>query len=444
MFNILLVDDDKNNIITLQLLLEEIDDINISEAYSGKEAIDLCKDKVFDLIFMDVMMPIVDGIDATKQIKEISPYSMIIALSALNNEKTKHEMLFAGAEDYIEKPIDSQMFLQRTRNYLKIISHRSSDTKNSNAINPFTDAVYDRLTTFKIQKEQSLSEFWDYFLKDRNCRCLDISDYIRVIYGLCLWLIKHNKNCNIFVEENNKNLYIIISNIYFIKKKIIENIIKRHLPNASFIMENNSLTFELQKQNSISDERIEETPKNNMVEKTTTKSNATVDKTNIDTMHYKDEHKTSAKEFLKEFEIEPYIMDDLIETESDMQNLFVYDDDLSKVMIDTTINVLLKYVYVLNETIEFKDIAYSINSLTSVLRNIDLDSLEQDKKTTLRSYLNGIKDDLSNWREHMFVKQDTPDIHYLDASLLDNCAEIERFLVCNDEDDEDEGELDFF
>lgn len=69
MAHILLVDDNENNRLTLELLLEDIEDVTLFEAENGQEAIDICKNETIDLIFMDIMMPVMDGIEATKAIK---------------------------------------------------------------------------------------------------------------------------------------------------------------------------------------------------------------------------------------------------------------------------------------------------------------------------------------------------------------------------------------
>ncbi len=90
---ILIVDDIVDNRTTIELLLEEFDDIETSQAKSGQEAIDICKKEHFDIIFMDIMMPNIDGITATKVIKSFDSKVMILALSALDDEESKNKML---------------------------------------------------------------------------------------------------------------------------------------------------------------------------------------------------------------------------------------------------------------------------------------------------------------------------------------------------------------
>jgi CheY-like chemotaxis protein len=73
-------------------------------AANGKEAVDVCKEKEFDLIFMDIKMPIMNGLQATEQIKKIKLQIPIVIQSA-NLDKTNTENALAiGCADFPEKP----------------------------------------------------------------------------------------------------------------------------------------------------------------------------------------------------------------------------------------------------------------------------------------------------------------------------------------------------
>lgn len=71
------------------------------------------------------MMPNMDGFEATEYIKKVDKKSMIIALSALDDEASKNRMLALGAEDYITKPLNAEHFLQRLKQYIRIIALRN-------------------------------------------------------------------------------------------------------------------------------------------------------------------------------------------------------------------------------------------------------------------------------------------------------------------------------
>jgi len=70
------------------------------------------------------------------------------------------------------------------------------------------------------------------------------------------------------------------------------------------------------------------------------------------------------------------------------------------------------------------------------------------KREKLGFYIQGIIDDLNSWKNYIFVTAKTPDIHYLDASLLENCLEIEKFILSDSSDeeniDEENNDLEFF
>lgn len=68
MVRVLIVDDNDNNRLTLNLLLEELESVEISEAENGQMAVEMCAKNAFDLVFMDIMMPVMDGFEATKYI----------------------------------------------------------------------------------------------------------------------------------------------------------------------------------------------------------------------------------------------------------------------------------------------------------------------------------------------------------------------------------------
>ena len=97
MTKILIVDDNDNNRLTLNLLLEDVKDVEVNEAINGKKAVQMCEKQDYDLVFMDIMMPIIDGVEATLCIKDIPKPPMIIALSALDDKELKQRDSFQGA-----------------------------------------------------------------------------------------------------------------------------------------------------------------------------------------------------------------------------------------------------------------------------------------------------------------------------------------------------------
>jgi signal transduction histidine kinase/CheY-like chemotaxis protein len=105
--NVLIVDDVSMNCIILTALLEELGITQISEKHDGEEALELIKQgNQFDVILMDVRMPKMDGIEATKLIRELSYSKPIIAVTANAFEEDKQACLDAGMSDFLSKPLE--------------------------------------------------------------------------------------------------------------------------------------------------------------------------------------------------------------------------------------------------------------------------------------------------------------------------------------------------
>ena len=117
---ILLVDDDMRNSYALSKRLIEIG-FNVEMAKHGLEAIHrLEKDNSYELILMDIMMPVMDGYEATQRIRNMPQYSdvPIIALTAKAMLEDRDKCLQAGASEYLVKPIDFDKLLSIMRIWL--------------------------------------------------------------------------------------------------------------------------------------------------------------------------------------------------------------------------------------------------------------------------------------------------------------------------------------
>ncbi len=118
---ILLCDDElMNRKVASKILAKE--GFSVVEAHNGKEAIEVLKTTKIDLILMDLMMPVMDGYEATKIIKEDDEYATIplIIISALSDKEAITKGLELGADEYLTKPFDLTDFRLRIKNAIKI------------------------------------------------------------------------------------------------------------------------------------------------------------------------------------------------------------------------------------------------------------------------------------------------------------------------------------
>ena len=101
---IILVDDHKVVHQALAAMMSFVDDFElVAQGSNGREAIDLCDEFIPDVVLMDVVMPEVDGIEATKQILAAHPHIKILALSSFQDDVSVNSMLKSGAIGYILK-----------------------------------------------------------------------------------------------------------------------------------------------------------------------------------------------------------------------------------------------------------------------------------------------------------------------------------------------------
>jgi two-component system response regulator PilR (NtrC family) len=101
--NILVVDDEKSMREILQIFLAN-EGYNISLANNGKSATEAVKKDIFDLVITDMNMPKVDGMELLKNIKEITPDTVVVFITAFGTTESAVEAMKHGAYDYIQKP----------------------------------------------------------------------------------------------------------------------------------------------------------------------------------------------------------------------------------------------------------------------------------------------------------------------------------------------------
>ena len=115
---ILVVDDNEINLLLISEILKKLKVTSFSLARNGQIAIDECLEKSFDIILMDINMPILNGIEATNILrKEHNIKTPIIALTANSLEGDKDKFLENGMDDYLSKPFNLEKFIEIINKY---------------------------------------------------------------------------------------------------------------------------------------------------------------------------------------------------------------------------------------------------------------------------------------------------------------------------------------
>lgn len=117
MKNILVCDDDKDIVNSLRIYLK-MEGFNVLLAYNGLEAVNVIKNNDVQIVVMDIMMPIMDGIEAMEKIRKYSNVPVIL-LTAKSEDIDKISGLNDGADDYITKPFNPIELIARVKSQIR-------------------------------------------------------------------------------------------------------------------------------------------------------------------------------------------------------------------------------------------------------------------------------------------------------------------------------------
>ena len=119
MKKILVVEDDEKNMYLIGFLLKN-KGYEVLEAWTGEEGVELAIKERPDLIIMDIQLPDIDGLEATKRIRESEADGKIpiVALTSYAMTGDREKALDAGCTDYLEKPIDPETFIGEIEKHL--------------------------------------------------------------------------------------------------------------------------------------------------------------------------------------------------------------------------------------------------------------------------------------------------------------------------------------
>lgn len=85
---------------------------NVIEVSNGEDAVNRYKAEKPDIVFLDIVMPVKDGITATREIIEFDPDASIVVISSVGTQTHLREVIKAGAKDFIQKPVDQDLLKQ--------------------------------------------------------------------------------------------------------------------------------------------------------------------------------------------------------------------------------------------------------------------------------------------------------------------------------------------
>jgi len=440
MTNVLIVDDNQNNRMILKFLLEDYAEekgdeslFEIREVEDGILAVKECEEQAPDIIFMDIMMPNMDGIEATKIIKNKYKKTLIIAVSAVDDDERKKLILHNGAEDYVSKPINGAIFSARLENYISLARNRkeikesaTSETKVIGfAHNVYTKDVFAHQIVFYIGDDDALSEFWEYYLLGEHKEYEDLSDIVRSAYAIASLHLKLEHICRIVVEESDRNIYFSIGGFDKKDEQIIKLIMAKNSQVRNWRFKNGTFSAYIEKIE-ITTEVVEpivekETVAQVVVEET--QENLDVDTSSA----WGDE--LQVFDFLDSFDLEE--LDDRIGQLSSML-LQVGSSAPSEDEAREIADLLDKIGRTLTGYTETFTIGQALQGFSQdIIDNMDT-FLEQAK--ALGTMFQAFSNDFTTWKEMMF-ETGAPSVSFMDETIVVNVQTITSMIKVDDSAD---------
>ncbi len=427
--NILIVDDIDDNRYMLERLITQYSrkydtEVEVSQAQNGKEAVDICHVKTFDLIFMDIIMPVMDGLEATKIIKKEHPSVMIIVISSENDESIKTEILQSGAEDYVLKPFSSAIMLSRLNNYAKLINSRNTIGYQTRAINTFTHNVYSYQLTFFLSNDDELAQFWETMLVrlEFQNHISQISDFVRFMFRLGTYQLQKAYKCHVYVEEDEHNFYITMDNMKLISAETIRQMIEKHCSSAIYEIKGDFLSFLLP--------RVDD----NLSAMVST--HASTVKEDVNPVSISPSVPVT-KETLQTYDIlDPDAIEefDYIVSKLQTEIMMMGSSDLEMDDIDTMNEYIKKLASILSVSQDSYAISASLSDFSTLLDEYSEPflAMSKDLSAMMRSFIN----DLLMWKEMIFVTG-APSVDFLNSSISSNVQMIRAVFVSDDTAEED-------
>ena len=163
---ILLAEDEEDLSRAISTILK-FNKYDVTQVYNGLDAVNELKENVYDCIVMDIMMPVMDGIEALKTLRKSGNYTPIIFLTAKSETDDKVTGLDLGANDYLTKPFNNKELLARIRALIRNSTERKEKiTFGSILFDKEKNEITKDNISLKLNNKES--ELMEMLIKNKN------------------------------------------------------------------------------------------------------------------------------------------------------------------------------------------------------------------------------------------------------------------------------------
>jgi len=210
---VLIVDDNKLNLKVATKLLNEFK-FDIECVESGYECIDKVQTTKYNMIFMDIMMPKMDGIETLNKLKELNNFNTpVVALTADAMQGTYTKYIEAGFDDYLSKPIDKELLKKVLDKFLnnsfKEMNEKLTDTNSTNLQNTNTiiEEDFDKFNKIQIEQDNSI---YDNQITDKD---IEMFNNMSIPTNVNLESSNENNDRQVIINNNGNVNYLKENNV---------------------------------------------------------------------------------------------------------------------------------------------------------------------------------------------------------------------------------------
>lgn len=428
---ILIVDDNEINRIVLHGIIENFAEDNelkliIDEAVNGVDALAMHANNSYHLIFMDIMMPIMDGVEASYRLRKKDSKVLIIAVSAIDDNERKKLILSKGAEDYISKPINSDVFCARMNNYLTIVENRiTAETNRYNTMswNLFSHNIFSYRGVFFIRDEDELAQFWEYYLLENTNGNEILIEAVRTLYAIGILGLKQRYSFQIISEISSKFIYLTMVGIGQLDLADIERVLMKTSISIDYKINHEKLSIRIPRDTII----------HSVVSNTSTIRIKTVlpFQTGETTLLFQQSSVSDAQELQVYNYFYEYDFQEIKSGIASLNSLMllvgngeIEPDEVEEIVdyLERIGNIATRYNESFSIGYALKDLAYEI----SIHRQEFI-----DKARHLGILCSAFANDLNSWIRVIFVEGATS-VNYMDDMIISNTKMISSFLDHSD------------
>ena len=417
-----------------------------------------------DLLITDIQMPKIDGLELIKYTKDNYKDIPIIITTAFTDQEYILQSFDLGVTQYIIKPIKEENLIDVIYKTSKMLDNSKKaqeleiyktkqviDYASEHIIDQILGSIKSPCIIYTDNKIRYSNKALDKLMDNKDINSIfdksegfmaRLEDYTEDDPAKNVVSISKNNGRKVFrIIRSNINIDEVLkkSNFYLFVDITLEEYQKIKIKSYTEVLESIIIKTKYKKS---TEEKNKPSPITDTKVDIKDAKKLTINDEENEILRRSHKNKTTAKEYIKE-------LDD--ETLKELQELDDLDKDfsysISLLREDANIEGMKEmakqlehYAHEISLLFEFSDLSYAIHSLSALFNSVDESKLTDKNIRKLILILDGIKDDLANWRKVIFIEQDSLDIHYLDSSLFSACLQIE--LVLSDDVKEMESEED--